>query len=99
MSETAERPHACFLCQKPASFPGWDTAEGNRRAPYHVDCEECGNYAITAEAVQRLGIRPQARQGVRFEIYRLRSATNARPVVDLQIVEHFSVGFTPLPGG
>jgi hypothetical protein len=97
--ESAERPRACFLCRKPASFPGWESAEGNKRAPYLVDCDECGNYSITAEAVQRLEIRPQARSGVRFEIFRLRSATNPRPSVDLKIVEHFSMGFTPLPGG
>jgi hypothetical protein len=97
--DSAERPRACFLCKKPASFPSWETAEGNKRAPYLVDCEECGNYSITAEALQRLEIRPQARAGVRFEVFRLRTGVNLRPTVDLKIVEHFSVGFTPLPGG
>jgi len=80
------------------ALPGWETAEGNKRAPYLVECDECGPYAITAEAVQRLEIRPQARSGVRFEVFRLRSASNPRPIVDLKIVEHFSMGFTPLPG-
>ena len=27
----------------------------------------------------------------------LRTAANPRPTVDLKIVEHFSMGFTPLP--
>lgn len=92
-------PKSCFLCGHPAPFPGWETAEGNKRAPFLVDCEECGDYAITDEAVRRLAIRPEAKQGVRFEVFRLRSGANPRPLVSLQIVEHFSVGFTPLPSG
>ncbi len=92
-------PRRCFLCSLPASFPEWETAEGNHRSPYRVDCDECGTYGITEEAVNRLEIRPQARSGVRFEVFRLRTAANPRPTVDLRIVEHFSMGFTPLPGG
>lgn len=92
-------PKNCFLCARPASFPAWERAEGNNRAPFLVDCDECGNYGITEEAVTRLKIRPQARSGVRFEIFRLRNLSNPRPTVDLNIVEHFSMGFTPLPGG
>ncbi|MFI5182489.1 MAG: hypothetical protein ACHQPI_13970 [Thermoanaerobaculia bacterium] len=92
-------PKRCYLCSIPAAFPGWATAEGNNRSPYLVDCDDCGNYGITEEAVSRLAIRPQARSGVRFEIFRLRTAANSRPTVDLRIVEHFSMGFTPLPGG
>jgi hypothetical protein len=92
-------PNACLLCGRPAAFPEWETAEGNKRAPYLADCEECGSYAITKEAVQRLDIRPQARSGVRFEIFRLRTASNPRPLIDLTIVDYFSMGFTPLPPG
>ncbi len=90
-------PRACFLCDKPAGFPAWESAEGTTRYPYCVDCDECGAYAITREAIQRLEIRPVAKSGVRFEIFRLRSLKDPRPLVDLHIVEHFSVGFTPLP--
>ena len=92
-------PRRCYLCALPASFPSWETAEGNNRSPFLVDCDDCGNYGITEEAVSRLEIRPQARAGVRFEIFRLRSLANPRPTIDLKIVEHFSMGFTPLPGG
>jgi len=92
-------PRKCYLCGRPASYPEWEAAEGNKRSPYLVDCEECGNFGITDEAVQRLEIRPQAKSGVRFEVFRLRSPANPRPTVDLKIVEHFSMGFTPLPGG
>jgi hypothetical protein len=90
-------PSACFLCDKPALFPGWESAEGTTRYPYTVDCDGCGQYAITREAIQRIEIRPVAKSGIRFEIFRLRSLKNPRPLVDLHIVEHFSVGFTPLP--
>ncbi|HQR45731.1 MAG TPA: hypothetical protein PLB02_08750 [Thermoanaerobaculia bacterium] len=93
-----EAPTRCYLCGHAASFPEWEGAEGNRRSPYLVDCEECGNFGITEEAVQRLEIRPQARSGVRFEVFRLRTSATPRPIVDLKIVEHFSMGFTPLPG-
>jgi hypothetical protein len=92
-------PRRCFLCGLPASFPAWETAEGNRRSPFLVDCDDCGNYGITEEAMNRLEIRPQARPGVRFEVFRLRTLSTPRPTVDLKIVEHFSMGFTPLPGG
>ena len=92
-------PKGCFLCDRTALFPGWETAEGNKRSPYLVDCEECGTYGITDEAVRRLLIRPQAKQGIRFEVFRLRSGSSPRPLVDLKIVEHFSMGFTPLPPG
>jgi len=94
-----EPPTKCFLCGRPAAYPEWETAEGNKRSPYQADCAECGSYAITKEAVQRLAIRPQAKSGVRFEVFRLRTASSPRPLVDLQIVEHFSMGFTPLPPG
>ena len=90
-------PRKCYLCGRPASFPAWESAEGNKRSPYLVDCRECGDFGITDEAVKRLEIRPQAKSGVRFEVFRLRSAANPRPTVDLKIVEHFSMGFTPLP--
>ena len=90
-------PSACFLCDKPAGFPSWESAEGTTRFPYHVDCDDCGSYAITREAILRIEIRPVAKSGIRFEIFRLRSPKNPRPLVDLHIVEHFSVGFTPLP--
>jgi hypothetical protein len=94
-----EPPKKCLLCGRPASFPEWETAEGNKRSPYLADCEECGSYAITNEAVHRLEIRPQAKSGVRFEVFRLRTPTNPRPVIDLTIVDYFSMGFTPLPPG
>lgn len=92
-------PKRCLLCDCPATFPEWESAEGNKRSPYRADCEECGSYAITKEAVQRLEIRPQAKSGVRFEVFRLRTATTPRPLVDLKIVDYFSMGFTPLPPG
>ena len=90
-------PQGCYLCDRPAAFPEMEAAEGTTRYPFKVDCEECGNYAITREAIHRLEIRPVAKSGVRFEVFRLRSPRNPRPLVDLHIVEHFSVGFTPLP--
>ncbi len=90
-------PKGCILCGRPAAYPEWESAEGNKRSPYQADCTECGAYAITKEAVHRLQIRPQAKSGVRFEVFRLRTASNSRPLVDLKIVEHFSMGFTPLP--
>ena len=64
-----------------------------------VDCEECGAYAITPDAIHRLGVRPVARPGVRFEIFRLRSNGHTpRPSVDLKMVEHFCTGYTPMRG-
>jgi len=90
-------PRVCFLCDKPAGFPAWEAAEGTTRYPYQVDCDDCGAYAITREAIQRIEIRPVTKSGIRFEIFRLRTSKNPRPLVDLHIVEHFSVGFTPLP--
>jgi hypothetical protein len=94
-----EPPKGCILCGRPASYPDWESAEGNKRAPFLADCPECGSFAITKEAVRRLEIRPQAKSGVRYEVFRLRTGSNPRPLVDLQIVEHFSMGFTPLPPG
>jgi len=84
----------CYLCDRPASFPAGATTHP---ASVAVDCGECGAYEITREALDRLLKRPVAKPGVRFEVFRLRSPKSPRPLVDLLIVEHFSMGFTPLP--
>jgi hypothetical protein len=95
--ESASR--ACFLCGFPASVGEEDTLFASAERGYSVDCEECGAYAVTPDAIHRLEVRSIARPGVRFEIFRLRSNGHTpRPTVDLKMVEHFCTGYTPMRG-
>ena len=98
MAETpAPPPETCYLCSFPASISEEHTLFASSLRGVSVDCEECGAYAITPDAIHRLSVRPVARPGIRFEIFRLRSnAKTPRPVVDLKMVEHFCTGYTPI---
>jgi hypothetical protein len=90
---------ACFLCGFPASVGEEHDLYASSVRGFPVDCDECGLYAITPEAIQRLEVRAIARPGVRFEIFRLRSnGQTPRPAVDLKMVEHFCTGYTPMRG-
>jgi hypothetical protein len=90
---------ACFLCGFPASVGEECELYASSERGFPVECEECGPYAITAEAIHRLEVRAIARPGVRFEIFRLRSnGQTPRPAVDLEMVEHFCTGYTPMRG-
>jgi hypothetical protein len=100
MSATPPPPaETCFLCNFPASISEEHTLFASSVTGLSVDCEECGAYAITRDAIHRLSMRPVARPGVRFEIFRLRSnGQTPRPTVDLKMVEHFTTGYTPMRG-
>jgi hypothetical protein len=100
MSDAPGSPHEkCYLCSFPASISEEHTLFASSLTGVSVDCEECGAYAITPDAVHRLSVRPVARPGVRFEIFRLRSnGQTPRPTVDLKMVEHFCTGYTPMRG-
>jgi hypothetical protein len=90
---------ACFLCGFPASVGEEETLFASAVSGFSVECEECGPYAITPDAMHRLEVRAVARPGVRFEIFRLRSnGQTPRPTVDLKMVEHFCTGYTPMRG-
>jgi hypothetical protein len=90
---------ACFLCGFPASVGEEEALFASTVAGFSVECEECGPYAITPDAIHRLEVRAIARPGVRFEIFRLRSnGQTPRPTVDLKMVEHFCTGYTPMRG-
>ena len=89
----------CFLCNFPASISEEQALFASSLSGVSVDCEECGAYAITPDAIHRLSVRPVARPGIRFEIFRLRSnGKTPRPTVDLKMVEHFCTGYTPIRG-
>lgn len=95
----APAPEKCFLCNFPASISDEHTLFASSLVGVSVDCEECGSYAITPDAIHRLSVRPVAKPGVRFEIFRLRSnGQTPRPTVDLKMVEHFCTGYTPMRG-
>jgi hypothetical protein len=99
MAPDPESSRACFLCGFPASVGGEEPLFASSFRGHSVDCEECGPYAVTAEAIHRLEVRPISRPGVRFEIFRLRSNGHTpRPTVDLDMVEHFCTGYTPMRG-
>jgi hypothetical protein len=99
MSAAPETSRGCFLCGFPAWVGDEHTLFASSEKGFPVDCEECGPYSVTADAIHRLEVRPIARPGVRFEIFRLRSnGQTPRPTVDLKMVEHFCTGFTPLRG-
>lgn len=100
MSEPPAAPaETCFLCSFPASISEEHTLFASSVVGVSVDCEECGAYAVTPDAIHRLKVRPVARPGVRFEIFRLRSnGQTPRPTVDLKMVEHFCTGYTPMRG-
>jgi len=90
---------ACFLCGFPASVGEEHVLFASSERGFSVDCEECGPYAVTPDAIHRLEVRAIARPGVRFEIFRLRSNGHTpRPTVDLKMVEHFCTGYTPMRG-
>jgi hypothetical protein len=90
---------ACFLCGFPASVGEEGALFASSVSGFSVECEECGPYAITPDAIHRLEVRAIARPGVRFEIFRLRSnGQTPRPTVDLKMVEHFCTGYTPMRG-
>lgn len=99
MTPDPESSRACFLCGFPASVGDEEPLFASSLCGNSVDCEECGPYAVTAEAIHRLEVRPISRPGVRFEIFRLRSnGQTPRPTVDLNMVEHFCTGYTPMRG-
>jgi hypothetical protein len=100
MPTTAEgASRSCFLCGFPASVGEEHDLYASSERGFSVDCEECGAYEITPDAIQRLEVRAIARPGVRFEIFRLRSnGQTPRPAVDLKMVEHFCTGYTPMRG-
>ncbi|MGA7992922.1 MAG: hypothetical protein WCC53_15915, partial [Thermoanaerobaculia bacterium] len=100
MSDAPSAPvETCFLCSFPASVSEEHPLFASSLTGVSVDCEECGAYAITPDAIHRLSVRPVARPGVRFEIFRLRSnGRTPRPTVDLKMVEHFCTGYTPMRG-
>jgi hypothetical protein len=89
----------CFLCGFQASVGEEQDLYASSERGFPVDCDECGAYEITSEAIHRLEVRAIARPGVRFEIFRLRSnGQTPRPAVDLKMVEHFCTGYTPMRG-
>lgn len=99
MASEPDVSRACFLCGFPASVGAEAPLFASSVPGHSVDCEECGPYAVTAEAIHRLEVRPISRPGVRFEIFRLRSnGQTPRPTVDLKMVEHFCTGYTPMRG-
>ena len=99
MASESDVSRACFLCGFPASVGEEGALFASSVSGFSVECEECGPYAVTAEAIHRLEVRPISRPGVRFEIFRLRSNGQApRPTVDLKMVEHFCTGYTPMRG-
>jgi hypothetical protein len=90
---------ACFLCGFPAAVGEEHVLFASSERGFSVDCEECGAYAVTPDAIHRLEVRAVARPGVRFEIFRLRSnGQTPRPTVDLKMVDHFCTGYTPIRG-
>ena len=96
---TEPSSRACFLCGFPASVGEECALFASSEQGFAVDCEECGPYAVTREAIHRLEVRATARPGVRFEIFRLRSnGQTPRPTVDLKMVDHFCTGYTPIRG-
>ena len=99
MTPDQESSQACFLCGFPASVGGEEPLFASPFRGHSVECEECGPYAVTDEAIHRLEVRPISRPGVRFEIFRLRAnGQTPRPTVDLKMVEHFCTGYTPMRG-
>lgn len=78
---------ACHLCDGPAVIGSMPAPSGGIYAAETVNCETCGDYAISLSAIDLLKLKPQAKGSLREEIGHLRSETTPRPLIKQDMVD------------